>query len=152
MQWPRCRRGETTVALVLSLALAAGCGSGGGSKIAVQPSDGQVAVDGPDSSSDGPSDAVVVVVGHCCTLQATDASAAGCGGSGDASLGFIEPCLTVNSGGTYGRWTCGAGGEPPVCGNNGLSCAVGDPCTLVDIGCPGVVQLCDFKPYTPPPG
>jgi hypothetical protein len=151
MQPPGIRRRGTTVALALLLALGAGCGSGG-SKGPVQPVDG--AVDGRDSSSDGPSDAAAVVVGHCCVLQTTDAAtaSASCGELQDATLGITEPCLTENSKGTYGRWTCGAGAEAPVCGQNGLSCGVGDPCTLVDVGCPGIVQTCDFKPYVPPPG
>jgi predicted small lipoprotein YifL len=139
------------VALALLLALAAGCGAAG-PKSVLPPIDG--AADGRDSSSDGPSDAAAVVVGHCCVLQVTGAGPAGasCGELQDATLGITEPCLTANSAGTYGRWTCGAGAEAPVCGNNGLSCGVGDPCTLVDVGCPGVVQTCNFKPYTPPPG
>lgn len=150
MQSPGIRRSGTIVALALLLALAAGCGSGAGSKGPVQSIDG--AIDRADSSSDGPLDAGGVVVGHCCVLQMTDASGASCNEVQDATLGISEPCLIENSSGTYGRWTCGAGAEAPVCGQNGLSCGVGDPCKLVDVGCPGIVQTCDFRPYTPPPG
>jgi hypothetical protein len=62
--------------------------------------------------------------------------------------------LTSNAGGTYGRWTCGPGADAAQnqCDDNGLSCSVGEPCTLVDVGCPGVVEACAFTPYTPPSG
>ncbi len=44
------------------------------------------------------------------------------------------------------RWTCGAGAA--MCGDNGRSCAVGDPCTLAqDSSCVGVVQECSYPWY-----
>ncbi len=149
MQAPCNRRNGTTAAVALLLALVAGCGQGSGFQVSVT----LIQEDGASDFAglpDGPSDAAVV--GHCCALQVTDASTASCGALADATLGVIEPCLSENTKGTYGRWTCGAGAEAPVCGQNGLSCGVGDPCTLVDVGCPGIVQTCDFKPYTPPAG
>jgi hypothetical protein len=159
MQPPRRRRRGIAAALTLSLALALGCGSSGGSKPPAQ-TDGAVE-HARDSAADGHHDALAsdafsadaVIVGHCCALQLGDASTALCQALNvDAAPGLVEGCLPQNTHGFYGRWTCGVGGDPPVCSNNGLNCAVGDPCTLVDVACPGVVQPCDFKPYTPPSG
>jgi len=151
---PSSRNHRIAEAVAVALVLGAGCGPGG-AKPSVQ-TDG--AVDRADVSSerhtdaagDGPAD---VVAGRCCVLQPSDASSPLGGGlDNDATLGVSEPCLKQNSHGTYGRWTCGAGAEPQVCSNNGLSCGVGDPCTLVDVGCPGVVQTCESEPSLPPPG
>jgi hypothetical protein len=157
MQTPRRRRRGTAAALAFSLALAVGCGSSGGPKPPVQPVDGALDhVTAVDAAVDGHHDALAadaVIVGHCCVMQLGDASIPLCQAlSMDAAPGLAEACLPQNTHGFYGRWTCGVGGDPPVCSNNGLSCAVGDPCTLLDVACPGVVQLCDFKPYTPPSG
>jgi hypothetical protein len=102
-----------------------------------------------------------VGMARCCVL-ATDAgvnlsdqcslAAHGVTQPDAAALGLSEPCLGGNSGGTYGLWTCGAEADASQiqCSDNGLSCSVGDPCTLVDVGCSGVVQACVFTPYTPP--
>jgi hypothetical protein len=144
---------RTIVALAAVLALADGCGQSSPAKIAVTLSEAGV------DASDGAS--VPNSMGRCCALPPVDA------GSGDAAatlgaadncsviarngLGVVEACLSSNSAGTYGLWTCGTGSPQLQCGDNGLSCTVGDPCTLVDIGCPGVVQACTFNPYTPPP-
>jgi hypothetical protein len=154
---PSRRRRATTAALVLLLALVAGCGGGGGSGTSVRIIFGDGAADhgAADSAIDGHAEAGpdVSTAGHCCALELGDGSTVLCAALDmDAAPGLVEACLPQNSHGAYGRWTCGTGAEPPVCGNNGLSCGLGDPCTLVDVGCPGVVQSCDFKPYTPPPG
>jgi hypothetical protein len=61
-------------------------------------------------------------------------------------FGLSEPCL-AGEGGTYGHWTCGTDASPTACGDQGLACDVGASCTLEDVGCSGVVQLC----ATPPP-
>jgi hypothetical protein len=147
---------RTVLALVAVLALAGGCGQSAPAKIAVTSIDGEAGVDASDGSSARSGMAL------CCALPPVDA------GSGDAAVtsgaadncsviarngfGVVEPCLSSNSAGTFGLWTCGAGSPQMQCGNNGLSCTAGDPCTLVDIGCTGVVQACTFTPYTPPPG
>ena len=144
---------RTVLALVAVLALVGGCGSSG--KMSMTLLEG-----GAGAVSDGPSDKAVMA--RCCALPLMDA------GSGDAAatlgaadncsvlarngLGVVEPCLSSNSGGTYGLWTCGLASPQMQCGDNGLSCSVGGPCTLIDIGCPGVVQACTFNSYTPPPG
>lgn len=155
MQPPSRRRRGAAVAPLLVLALAAGCGSGG-----VQASVKLVLDGDSDSASDGPTDAAhidaapdVSIAGHCCALELGDGSSPLCGALDmDAAPGLIEACLTQNSHGTYGRWTCAAGAEPQVCSDNGLSCGLGEACTLVDVGCRGVVEKCDFRPYTPPLG
>jgi hypothetical protein len=139
------RRRGTTAAPLLWVALAAGCGAGGARP--PQPIDGAL-----DAASDGRPGAVdpdaardVSTVGHCCALELADGSSALCGDlEMDAAPGLVEACLPQNSHGTYGRWTCGAGPEPPVCGDDGLSCGVGEPCTLVDVGCRGIVQTCQL--------
>ena len=44
------------------------------------------------------------------------------------------------------RWTCGTAAA--WCTDNGRSCAVGDPCTLLqDSSCAGVVQECAYPWY-----
>jgi len=145
---------RTVLALVAVLSLVASCGSSG--KMSTTLLEGGAGAD----ASDGPSDRAVMA--RCCALPLMDA------GSGDAAatlgaadncsvlagngFGVVEPCLSVNSGGTYGLWTCGTASPQMQCADNGLSCSVGDPCTLVDIGCAGVVQACTFTPYTPPSG
>ena len=145
---------RTIVALAAVLALASGCGQSSPAKISVSLSD--AGIDASDGSS------VPSSMGRCCVLPPVDAgtgdAAAALGAADNCSViarngfGVVEPCLSSNSGGTYGLWTCGTASPQLQCGDNGLSCSVGDPCTLVDIGCPGVVQACTFNPYTPPPG
>jgi hypothetical protein len=145
---------RTVLALVAVLELAGGCGSSG--KMSTTLLEGGAGAD----ASDGPSDRAVMA--RCCALPLADAgfgdAAATLGAADSCSLlagngfGVVEPCLNGNSGGTYGLWTCGTASPQMRCGDNGLSCSVGDPCTLVDIGCPGVVQACTFTPYAPPPG
>jgi len=154
---PPRRRRAMSAGLALLLALAAGCGGGGnGTSVKIVFGDGATDHATADSAGgDGHIDAApdVSTVGHCCALQIGDGSSALCGTLiMDAAPGLIEACLPQNSHGSYGRWTCGPGGEPPTCSNNGLSCGLGDPCTLVDVGCPGIVQTCELSPYTPPPG
>jgi hypothetical protein len=66
-----------------------------------------------------------------------------------------EPCWDSNPAGLYARWTCGSNAtssDPgaPWCSNDGLSCAVGDPCFLQDIGCPGTVIDCEYPWYPTP--
>jgi hypothetical protein len=99
-----------------------------------------------------------VGMARCCILQgvgAGDAAATdACSVLARNGLGVSEPCLGSNTGGTYGLWTCGADADASQlqCSDSGLSCNAGDPCTLVDVGCPGVVQACGSSPGTPPPG
>jgi hypothetical protein len=69
---------------------------------------------------------------HCCVAPAADASC--------TVNAVIEPCWSTNAAGNYGLWTCSSG----PCSENGRSCAVGDTCTLPDIGCTGVVKECAY--------
>jgi hypothetical protein len=148
------------LALVAVLALAGGCGQSSPTKIAVTVIESEAGV---DAASDAPSASNSMA--RCCALVVADAG--GVGDAGDAAiseptdncsvlarhtLGVIEPCLSGDSGAGFGAWTCGTGSPQTLCGDNGLSCSLGDPCTLLDVGCPGVVQACTFTPYTPPPG
>jgi hypothetical protein len=146
---------RTILALVAALALADGCSQSSSAKISVTLIESEAGVDASDGSS------VEVVMGRCCALQVADAAAGDAATTGAADscsvlarhgIGVVEPCLSSNSGGTYGLWTCGAASPQMQCGDNGLTCSLGDPCTLVDVGCPGVVQDCTVTPYTPPPG
>jgi hypothetical protein len=149
---------RTIRALFAVLALADGCGQSSSAKISVTFIQTEAGVDASDGSS-APN-----TMARCCALMVADAG--GLGDAGDAAtskptdncsvltsngFGVIEPCLTGNSGGTYGSWTCGRESPETQCGDNGLSCNLGDPCTLRDVGCAGVVQACTFTPYTPPP-
>ena len=103
----------------------------------------------PDASASGardgaPSDATASSTGAD-SDSPSEAGAATCGPAGMPFGGQVtEPCLNSNAAGGYGRWTCSSGS----CANNGLSCVVGDTCTLVDVGCTGVVQACDY-PWAP---
>ena len=98
---------------------------------------------------------------RCCAMAvaAADAGDAAASGASDNcsvlarhTLGVVEPCLSRDAGAGFGAWTCGTESPQVQCADNGLSCNVGDPCTLLDVGCPGVVQACTFTPDTPPPG
>ncbi len=86
------------------------------------------------ASETGASDAGnVAAPAHCCAALAADA---GC----PVSNPVVEPCWSTNPAGGFGRWTCSTGS----CSDNGRSCAVGDTCSLPDIGCPGIVQQCSY--------
>jgi hypothetical protein len=152
---------RTLLALVAALAFGGGCGQSSAPKIAVKVIEGDGAIDASDAS-DGP--AVPNSMGRCCALAVATVHASA--DAGDASvplptdncsvlarntLGVVEPCLSGDSGEGFGSWTCGTESPQLLCGNNGLSCNLGDPCTLLDVGCPGVVQACTFTPYTRPP-
>lgn len=146
---------RTILALVAVLALADGCGQSSPAKISVMLIESEAGVDASDGSS------AEAVMGRCCALQVADAAAGDAATSGAADscsvlarngIGVVEPCLNGNSGGTYGLWTCGTSSPQMQCRDSGLTCSIGDPCTLVDIGCPGVVQDCAFTPSTPAPG
>jgi hypothetical protein len=139
---------KALLTFVAMLALTDKCGQGGS---AVKVSVTLIVSDAGSDASDGAT--AEMAMARCCALQVADAGAAGsCLVLASNGLGVAEPCLGGNSGGTYGLWTCGTESPQMQCGDNGLSCNVGDPCTLVDVGCPGVVQACTFTPYTPPPG
>jgi hypothetical protein len=65
----------------------------------------------------------------------------------DSGIVIVEPCWDTDPTGDYGRWQCGGlDGQAAWCGNNGLSCAVGDLCWTGE-GCPGQVQPCDYPWY-----
>jgi hypothetical protein len=148
---------RTLLALAAILAAGEACSQSAPLKITVTLVLGDAAADVSDGAQ------AEVGMARCCVL-ATDAgvnlsdqcslAAHGVTGPDAAALGLSEPCLSGNSGGTYGLWTCGAEADASQiqCRDNGLSCSLGDPCTLVDVGCSGVVQACVFTPYTPPPG
>jgi hypothetical protein len=113
-----------------------------------------------DASGDGPNERAVAPSfdgsagppARCCRLLDADADAGdNCAVLSRSGTGVTEPCLDDNLVSSYGVWTCGADAGLQ-CTNNGLSCAVGDPCTLLDEGCQGVVQDCFFPWYTPHPG
>jgi hypothetical protein len=148
---------RTLLALAAILSTGEACSQPSAVKITVTLIESDASADVPEISDGRPAE---MAMARCCVSQIADA------GGGDAAatdscsilgrngLGVSEPCLSSNGGGTYGLWTCGAdaGASQLQCGDNGLSCSVGDPCTLVDVGCPGIVQPCAFTPYTPPPG
>ena len=146
-----------------ALALASGCGQGPSAKISVTliETEAGAGVDASDGSSAPNS------MARCCALAVAVPDAGGLRDAGDAAisestdncsvlarhtLGVVEPCLSGDSGAGFGAWTCGTASPQTLCGDNGLSCNLGEPCTLLDVGCPGVVQPCTFIPYTPPPG
>jgi hypothetical protein len=151
---------RTILALVAVLTLAGGCGQGSSATVSVtlietEAGAGVDASDGPGAPNS---------MARCCALAVAIPDA---GRTGDAAigeltdncsvlarhtLGVVEPCLSGDSGAGFGSWTCGTESPQPLCGDNGFSCNLGDPCTLLDVGCPGVVQACTFTPYTPPPG
>jgi len=146
---------RTTVALAAALALAVGCGQSSPAKISVTLLESEAGVDASDDATPLSS------VARCCTMvvggvDAGDASASGvsdnCSVLARHTLGVVEPCLSRDSAAGYGSWTCGAESPQVRCADNGLSCNVGDPCTLLDVGCTGVVQACTFTPDMPPPG
>ena len=152
---------RTILALVGTLALSGGCGQGSSARVSVTLIETEAGTDASDGSS-APSG-----VARCCALAVALPDAGGMRDGGDAAislptdncsvlalhtLGVVEPCLGGEGGATFGAWTCGAGPAQTMCGDNGFTCNLGDPCTLLDVGCPGVVQACTFTPYTPPPG
>jgi hypothetical protein len=150
---------RTILALVGVLALAGGCGQSSPAKISVRLIENEGGVDASDGAS------ALNSMARCCGFAMADAGAMR--DAGDAaislptdncsvlarrSLGVVEPCLSGDAGAGFGAWTCGTDSPQTICTDNGLSCDLGDPCTLLDVGCPGVVQACTFTPYTPPPG
>jgi hypothetical protein len=151
---------RTALGLVAMLTLASGCGQSSPAKISVTLVQSEAGVDASDGSSAPNS------MARCCALAVANVDAGRTGDAGDAAiseptdncsvlargtLGVIEPCLGGDSGAGFGSWTCGTASPQTQCGDNGLSCNLGDSCTLLDVGCPGVVQACTFTPYTPPP-
>jgi hypothetical protein len=138
------------LAFVALMALADGCGQGGSAvKVSLTLTESDAGLDASDGAT------AEVAMARCCALQVADAAASAtdnCSVLARNGVGVVESCLSNNSGGTYGLWTCGTGSPQIQCGDNGFTCNLGDPCTLVDVGCPGVVQACSFTPYTPPPG
>jgi hypothetical protein len=152
---------RTILALLGALALAGGCGQGSSAEVSVRLilTEAGAGSDASDGSSAPNS------MGRCCSLAVPIVDAGRTGDAGDAAiskptdncsvlarntLGVVEPCLSGDSGAGFGAWTCGTESPQMLCGDNGLSCNLGDPCTLLDVGCPGVVQACTFTPYTPP--
>ena len=143
---------RTTLALVAVLALAGGCGQSS-PKVSVTLIESEAGVDASDAS-DGSS--APNSMARCCALVVADTGDAGdaatskpadnCTVLARHTLGVVEPCLSGDSGAGFGAWTCGTESPQTLCGDNGLSCNLGDPCTLLDVGCPGVVQACTFTP------
>ncbi len=148
---------RTILALVGALALASGCGQGSSAKVSVTliETEAGAGVDASDASDGAspPND-----MARCCALAV---ATPGGGDAGDAAiseptdncsvlarhtLGVVEPCLSGDGGAGFGAWTCGTASPQTLCGDNGFSCNLGDPCTLLDVGCPGVVQACAFTP------
>ncbi len=153
---------RTILALVAVLVLAGGCGQGSSANVSLTliETEAGAGVDASDGSSAPNS------MARCCALAVALPDAGGMRDGGDAAiseptdncsvlarrtLGAVEPCLLGDGGAGFGAWTCGTASPQSWCANNGLSCNLGDPCTLLDVGCPGVVQACTFTPYTPPP-
>jgi hypothetical protein len=104
---------------------------------------GEAGTDGAQGLSDGAT--AEVPAGRCCVLAVPDASATdNCSTLARHFLGVSEPCLPARDGGAgrYGQWTCGAATQEVQCTDEGLSCALGDPCTMPDIGCQGLVAAC----------
>jgi hypothetical protein len=149
-----CRK---LLALTAILATGASCGQPSPVKITVTLVQNDASAD-VSAHSDGAR--AEVAMARCCFLQVADAGGNDAAATDSCSilarngLGVTESCLSSNEGGTYGLWTCGANADASQlqCSDNGLSCGIGDPCMLVDIGCAGVVQACGLPPYTPPPG
>lgn len=140
---------RTILTLAAVLALAGGCGQSSPAKISVMLIETEAGVDASDGSR--PPNTMA----RCCAMAGTsadagDASAAGasdnCSVLARHTLGVVEPCLSRDSGAGFGSWTCGTESPQLQCADNGLSCNLGDPCTLLDVGCPGVVQACTFTP------
>jgi hypothetical protein len=142
------KSGLTFAPIVLAGALLAGAGCGGnGVNISVRIIYGEAGTDGPQGPADG--GAAEVRVGRCCVLAVPDASASdNCSTLARRGFGVSEPCLPARDGGggTYGQWTCGAGTSPAQCTDDGLSCTLGDPCAMPDLGCQGVVAACGAIP------
>jgi hypothetical protein len=146
---------RTIVALAAVLVLAGACRQSPPAKISVTLIESEAGVDASDGAPAPNS------MARCCalavaTMDGEDAAASGasdnCSVLARHTLGVVEPCLRGDSGAGFGSWTCGTASPPAECAENGLSCNVGDPCTLLDVRCPGVVQACTFTPDTPPPG
>ena len=144
---------RTILALIAVLALAGGCGQGSSAQISVRLIESEAGVDASDGASDGAS--APNSMARCCALSVASADAGDASASGVPdnclvlarhTLGVVEPCLGADSGAGFGSWTCGTDSPQLQCADNGLSCNLGDPCTLLDVGCPGIVQACTFTP------
>ena len=148
---------RTILALGAALALAGGCGQGSSAKVSVTLIETEAGA-GVDAS-DGPS--APSSMARCCALAVATPDAGRRADAGDAAiseptdncsvlarhtLGVVEPCLSGDGGAGFGAWTCGTASPQTLCGDNGFSCNLGEPCTLLDVGCPGVVQACAFTP------
>ena len=151
---------RTILALVAAMALADGCGSSS-PKISVRLIEGEAGVDAASGSDASDGASAPNSMGRCCALAVAVPDAGEMRDAGDAAmsqptdncsvlarhtLGVVEPCLGGDSGAGFGSWTCGTDSPQLRCADNGLSCNVGAPCTLLDVGCPGVVQACTFTP------
>jgi hypothetical protein len=95
---------------------------------------------GDAAVADSGQDAMTVRKAHCCSV--TDVftnSKSAC----QLASPMVIPCDTMNQYEAF-RFTCGTSAD--YCTDNGRSCAVGQPCTLVQLGgeCTGVVQECDY--------
>lgn len=129
-------------ALLGALGATFGCGSHSGPAVSVM-----LVLDGAADVSDAAPPATTPA--RCCVLQVPDGSSAGnCTTLARNTLGVSEPCLqSHDGGGQYGLWTCGgADAAQTQCSDDGLSCQLGAPCTLQDVGCSGVVQVCVAQP------
>ncbi len=151
---------RTILALVAVLALAGGCGSSS-PKISVRLIESEAGVDAASASDASDGASAPNSMGRCCALAVVFPDAGGMRDAGDAAipqptdncsvlarhtLGVVEPCSGADSGAGFGSWTCGTTSPQLQCADNGLSCHLGDPCTLLDVGCPGVVQACTVTP------
>jgi hypothetical protein len=151
---------RTILALVAVLALADGCGSSS-PKISVRLVESEAGVDASLATDGADGASVRNSMARCCALAVALPDAGGVRDAGDAAisaptdncsvlarhtLGVVEPCLGGDSGAGFGSWTCGAASPQLQCADNGLACNLGDPCTLLDVGCPGIVQACTFTP------
>src|SRR6185437_13842924 len=141
------RMRRTILALAAMLALPGGCGQSAPPTIVVKVIEHEAGTDdadGPASNS----------MGRCCAMALPIVDGQRTGDAADAvislptdncsvlarhTLGVVEPCLTADGGAGFGAWTCGTTSPQMQCADNGLSCDLGDPCTLLDVGCPGVV-------------
>lgn len=135
----RSRRPAWT--LLGALGAAIGCGGQSGPAVSVS-----LVLDGAADVSDVAPP--VTPPARCCVLQVPDGSSAGnCTTLASTTLGVSEPCLqSQDGGGQYGLWTCGADAAQTQCTDDGLSCDLGAPCTLQDVGCGGIVQACNAPP------
>jgi hypothetical protein len=151
---------RTILALVAVLALADGCGSSS-PQISVRLVESEAGADASSASDAADGASVPNSMARCCALAVAVSDAWGTQDAGDAAisqptdncsvlarhtLGVVEPCLGGDSGAGFGSWTCGTASPQTMCGDNGFSCNLGDPCTLLDVGCPGIVQACTFTP------